>query len=72
MFSLINQLPDIDRVYLHAKDPYGTKYQFLVINEKVQAQSILMILKPSMNTQMIWMIFIKKLKNGTQIKSVKH
>ena len=31
-------------------------------------QRILMILKLSLNTQMIWMIFIKTLKNTTQIK----
>ena len=30
LFNLINQQPDIDKIYLHAKDPYETKYQFLV------------------------------------------
>ena len=30
LFGLINQQPDIDKIYLHAKDPYGAKYQFLI------------------------------------------
>ena len=29
-FNLINQLPDIDKVYLYAKDPYEAKYRFLI------------------------------------------
>ena len=36
--------------------------------EKVQDESILMILKLLLNTQMTWMIFIKILKNTIQIK----
>ena len=28
--NLINQQPDIDKIYLYAKDPYETKYQFLI------------------------------------------
>ena len=31
--NLINNQPDIDKVYLYAKDPYEAKYQFL-INKK--------------------------------------
>ena len=30
LFNLINQQPDIDKMYLYAKDPYETKYQFLI------------------------------------------
>ena len=33
LFNLINQQPDIDKIYLYAKDPYEAKYQFL-INER--------------------------------------
>ena len=29
LFNLINQQPDIDKIYLYAKDPYEAKYQFL-------------------------------------------
>ena len=33
LLNLINNQSDIDKIYLHAKDPYETKYQFL-INKK--------------------------------------
>ena len=33
--NLINQQPDIDKIYLYAKDPYEEKYQYLLnIREK--------------------------------------
>ena len=32
LFNLINQQPDIDKIYLHAKDPYEANYQFLINN----------------------------------------
>ena len=33
LLSLINNQPDIDKIYLYAEDPYESKYQFL-INER--------------------------------------
>ena len=33
LLSLINDQPEIDKIYLYAKDPYESKYQFL-INKK--------------------------------------
>ena len=30
LFNLINQQPDIDKIYLYAKDLYEVKYQFLI------------------------------------------
>ena len=30
LLNLINNQPDIDNIYLYAKDPYGAKYQFLI------------------------------------------
>ena len=30
LFNLINQQPNIDKIYLYAKDPYEAKYQFLI------------------------------------------
>ena len=30
LFNLINQQPDIDKIYLYAKDPYEAKYQFVI------------------------------------------
>ena len=33
LLNLINNQPDIHKIYLYAKDPYEAKYQFL-INER--------------------------------------
>ena len=30
LLNLINHEPDIDKIYLYAKDPYEAKYQFLI------------------------------------------
>ena len=30
LFNLINQQPDIDKIYLYAKDRFEAKYQFLI------------------------------------------
>ena len=36
LLNLIDNQPDIDKIYLYAKDPYEAKYQYLIkINEKV-------------------------------------
>ena len=34
LFNLINQQPDIDKIYLYAKDPCEAKYQFLIKKRK--------------------------------------
>ena len=34
LLNLINNQPDIDKIYLYAKDPYEAKYQFLMNKEK--------------------------------------
>ena len=30
LLNLLNNQPDIDKIYLYAKDPYEAKYQFLI------------------------------------------
>ena len=30
LLNLIENQPDIDKIYLHAKDPYEAKYQYLI------------------------------------------
>ena len=72
LFNLINEEPDIDKNYLYAKDPYGSNFNFLLTKEKVRDQIILMILKYLLNTQMIQMTFIKKLKNSIEIRNAKY
>ena len=34
LVNLINNQPDIDKIYLYAKDPYEGKYQFLIKERK--------------------------------------
>ena len=63
LFNVLNRQSDIDEVYLHTKDAYNAKYQFLINKQKSIEFS--MILKFLLNTQMIWMI----MKNVTQKKS---
>ena len=35
LLNLIENQPDIDKIYLYVKDPYESKYQYL-INKRVQ------------------------------------
>ena len=34
LLNLINKQPDVDKIYLYAKDPYESKYQFLINKRK--------------------------------------
>ena len=34
LLNLINNQPDIDKIYLYAKDPYEDKYQFLIMKRE--------------------------------------
>ena len=34
LFNLMSQQPDIDKIYLYAKDPYEGKYQFSINKQK--------------------------------------
>ena len=56
--KILDQQPDTNKIYLHAKDPYEPKYQS--------------ILSHFNNTQMISTIFAKILKNTIQIRNVKY
>ena len=55
--------PDIDKIYLYAKDPYEVKYQYLINNRERVGLDHLMILKFLWNIQMICKMFTKILKN---------
>ena len=35
LFNLVNYQPDIDKIHLYAKDPYGAKYQLLINKREV-------------------------------------
>ena len=72
LFSLTNHQPDIDKIYLYAKDSYKAKYWFLISKRESTVLNILMILKLLLNTRIIWIIFIKTLKIIIQINNQKY
>ena len=47
LLKLINNQPDIDKIYLYAKDPYKAKYQVLINKRESTESKTLMILKLS-------------------------
>ena len=71
LFNLIHHQPDTDKIYLYDKDPYEAKYQLFINKRESTSLKHLNDSKPLLNTQMIW-IFIKTLKNTTQIKNLKY
>ena len=70
-FNLLNQQSDIEKTDVYGKDPYEAENQFLIKKRKSTDLSILTILKILLNTQIIWMIFTKILKNTMQTKNEK-
>ena len=61
LFNLISHQSNIDKIYLYAKDPFEAKY--LLIIKLLLAESILMIQKLLLNTRIVWLIFMRILKN---------
>ena len=72
LLNLTNNQPDIDKIYLYAKDPYDNKYQFLINKRESIGLKNLMNLKHSLSVQMIWKMFIKILMNIIRVKNVKY
>ena len=71
LFNLISYQPKIDKIYLHVKGLYKAKYQLFIKKQESTVLKHLMISKLLLNTQMIWMIFTKILKNAIWIKKIK-
>ena len=72
LFNIINQQPDIDKIYLYAKDPYKAKYQFS-INKRETADlkhfnDSEAFIEYSNDMDDIY----KTMRNTTQIKNVKY
>ena len=73
LLNLINNQPDIDKIYLYAKDLYEPKYQFLINKrESTGFLSISMILKHLLNIQMTCKMFTKILIITTLIEKIKY
>ena len=60
---IIIHKPDIDKIYLYEKDAFELKYQLLIYKRESTVIKHLNDSKALLNTQIIWMIFIKILKN---------
>ena len=61
------------KIYVYSNDPSEAKNQLLINKRESAGLKYLngLIEKISLNTEMIWMIFIKILKNAIQIKNKK-
>ena len=71
LFNLVSQQPEIDKIYLYAKDPHEGKYQFLINKQESTSSKHFNDSNVFIHTQMIGMIFIKILKNTIRIKNAK-
>ena len=63
---------DIDKIYLYAKGPYEAQFQLLINKSDNASLSNSLILKLLLDIQMIWMIFIKIVKNTIETKNIKY
>ena len=63
LLNLINNQPDIDEIYLYAKDSYEKKYQFSINKRESTGLKHLNDPKALLKTQMICKMFIKIFKN---------
>ena len=61
--NLINNQPDIDKIYLYGKDPFEAKYQYFINKREKVGLKHYDDLKAFMNTQIICKVFIKILNN---------
>ena len=72
LLNLIENQPDIDKIYLYAKDPYESKYQYLINKREVVGINHLTILRLSLSIQTICMMFTKILMNTILIKKIRY
>ena len=69
LLNLISHQPDIDTVYLYAKYAYKAKYQLLIHKREGESITHFYDSKALIKYQIIWMVFIKILKNIIEIKN---
>ena len=72
LLNLINNQPDIDKVYLYAEDPYEAEYQFLINKRENTGLKHFNDSKALLSIQMICKMLTKKLMNIIWAKSVKY
>ena len=72
LLNLINNQPDIDKIYLYAKDPYEDKYQFLINKRESIGLKTFMILKHLLSILMTCVMFTKISITIILIKKIKY
>ena len=74
LLNLIEDQPDIDKIYLSAKDPYEANYQYLIkIHKKVGiSHHDVEYSELTLSIQTICTMFTKILTNTIQIHKIKH
>ena len=72
LLNLMNNQPDIDKIYLYAKDPSKAKYQFLINKREHIGLKRFNDPKAFIEHQMICKIFIKILMIIILIKKIKY
>ena len=72
LLNLINHEPDLDKIYLYAKDPDEAKYQLLINKRESTGLNYSNHSKAFIEYSNDMMIFIKILKNIAQIKTEKY
>ena len=72
LLNLINNQPDIDKIYLYAKDPFEAKYQYLINKRESRGLKHFNDLKLLLSIQMISKMFTKIWNNTIRIMNVKY
>ena len=67
LLNLIENQPNIDKIYFYAKDPYESKYQYLINNREGVKISMLLL-----SIRMTCMLFTRTLIITIQIKKIKY
>ena len=72
LLNLINNQPDIDKIYLYAKDPFEARYQYLINKRENTGLKHFNDLKLLLSIQMISKMFTKIWNNTIRIMNVKY
>ena len=72
LINLIENQPDIHKIYLHANDPYEAKYQYLVNKRESVRINHFTILKLLLSVQNICMMFTKILIIKILLKKIRY
>ena len=72
LLNLIKNHPDIDKIYLYAKDTYEAKYQYLIDKREQVGLDHFNDPKAFMNIQLICKMYTKILKIPIQTKKEKY